>query len=116
MTDKRNKDNYNTWAREYRKKNPEKHKGQNLKRYWPGLTGPEAYVEYMKIFDVQGGRCAICGIPNEELSRELAVDHCHKTQKVRGLLCSPCNGQVVVTVEHYLDRIAITQAYLEKHK
>ena len=36
----------------------------------------------------QGGKCAFCkGIPNKRLS----IDHCHKTGKVRGLLCNRCN-------------------------
>lgn len=43
----------------------------------------------------QGGVCAICG--QKETStyrgkvRKLAVDHCHKTGRVRGLLCMNCN-------------------------
>lgn len=37
----------------------------------------------------QGGGCAICGIkPNK---KPLSVDHCHKTGKVRGLLCQKHN-------------------------
>ena len=38
----------------------------------------------------QEGKCAICGeIPSTE--RGLHVDHCHKTNLVRGLLCHGCN-------------------------
>ena len=37
----------------------------------------------------QDGKCAICSNPQE--NRRLAVDHCHKTGKVRGLLCQGCN-------------------------
>lgn len=47
--------------------------------------------EYNKLFELQDGCCAICKIHQRELKRALAVDHCHKTKKVRGLLCSPCN-------------------------
>lgn len=35
----------------------------------------------------QDGRCAIC---NKEM-KQVNVDHCHKTQEVRGLLCTACN-------------------------
>jgi hypothetical protein len=37
----------------------------------------------------QDGHCAIC--PNTPKSRRLHIDHDHKTGKVRGLLCFPCN-------------------------
>lgn len=46
--------------------------------------------DYQRMFDEQGGVCAIC----KDASRAddiLAVDHCHKTGAVRGLLCSLCN-------------------------
>ena len=47
-------------------------------------------LKFKEMFEYQGGKCAIC----EEqclTERELAVDHCHKTGKVRGLLCMRCN-------------------------
>ena len=44
-----------------------------------------------QIFDDQGGCCKICGRHETEFKIKLAVDHCHKTNKVRGLLCSNCN-------------------------
>jgi hypothetical protein len=48
--------------------------------------------EYDKMFQKQNGVCAIC-YRKEVAShiRSLAVDHCHKTGKVRGLLCTSCN-------------------------
>lgn len=58
----------------------------NLK-YKYGLT--EAC--YQELLEKQGGVCAICRRPPEGLGRKLAVDHCHSTGKVRGLLCSACN-------------------------
>ena len=41
--------------------------------------------------------CAICNKPETSLNskrttvQNLAIDHCHKTGKIRGLLCSNCN-------------------------
>ena len=35
--------------------------------------------------------CGICGIMEEDLGRRLAVDHCHETGRVRGVLCHACN-------------------------
>lgn len=45
--------------------------------------------EYDKILKYQGGVCACCGKPPKKI--RLAVDHCHKTGRIRGLLCWPCN-------------------------
>jgi hypothetical protein len=38
----------------------------------------------------QNGRCAICG----DDASELLVDHCHKTGKVRQMLCHNCNSGI----------------------
>jgi hypothetical protein len=38
----------------------------------------------------QGGVCQTCGVPPKE-NKSLCVDHCHRTGKVRGLLCDACN-------------------------
>ncbi len=52
--------------------------------------------DYERVFAQQGGVCAICKHP-EIVRRQggkvlrLAVDHNHKTGKVRGLLCRRCN-------------------------
>jgi hypothetical protein len=34
----------------------------------------------------QGGVCAICESPKAK-----SLDHCHKTGRIRGVLCGPCN-------------------------
>ena len=48
--------------------------------------------DYARMFTAQKGLCAICGKGPQK--NHLHVDHCHKTQKVRGLLCSMCNGNL----------------------
>lgn len=40
-----------------------------------------------KMEETQQGACLICGTKPERL----VVDHCHKTGRVRGLLCNSCN-------------------------
>lgn len=50
--------------------------------------------EYDKILEQQKGVCAICGKPQPPQFYRLAVDHCHKANKVRGLLCQSCNGML----------------------
>ncbi len=53
-----------------------------------GIT-PEMYAEMLVN---QKGVCAICETwePGQGRSH-FAVDHCHKTNKIRGLLCLSCN-------------------------
>lgn len=45
--------------------------------------------DYTKMLVSQNGVCAVCKQPG---FKRLAVDHCHKTGKIRGLLCSSCNS------------------------
>lgn len=48
--------------------------------------------EYLRLFEKQQGRCAICGGTEPRCNgARLCVDHDHATGKVRGLLCTPCN-------------------------
>jgi hypothetical protein len=52
-----------------------------IKKY--GLT----LQDYDFLFKQQKGLCAICKRP----SGALHIDHCHKNERVRGLLCNQCN-------------------------
>lgn len=58
-----------------------------LKRNF-GLT----QEDYDLLFKSQMGQCKICGVPQSQLSKPLYVDHCHKTKRIRGLLCRDCNA------------------------
>ena len=51
-----------------------------------GIT-PE---QYKQMHEDQQGKCKICNT-TPKTKRGLHVDHCHKTGKVRALLCSGCN-------------------------
>lgn len=56
--------------------------------------------DYFKIVEKQNNLCAICKKPETvktnkgDRIRGLAIDHCHTTGKVRGLLCSKCNKAI----------------------
>lgn len=49
-------------------------------------------VEYNIMLEKQNFSCAICKTHISNLSVNLAVDHCHKSLKIRGLLCYNCNS------------------------
>lgn len=52
--------------------------------------------DWQSILDRQGGGCAICG-RGPSGATVLDVDHCHNSERIRGLLCRKCNvvlGQV----------------------
>lgn len=47
-------------------------------------------LDYQQLLDKQSGGCALCGEPCAT-GKNLAVDHCHTTGRIRGLLCLVCN-------------------------
>lgn len=90
-----NKDKRNGYKRKY-----------SLGRY--GLT----VEEYENMYTNQKGKCSICG--GQPKRKNLSVDHCHKTSKVRGLLCEKCN----VGLGSFGDNITFLKnaiLYLEKN-
>jgi len=84
------------WCRKSQQKGycPRKERKRKLKQNF-NLT-VEQYQEMLK---KQNGVCAICKQPEKSKHqngkvRQLAVDHNHKTGKVRGLLCGNCNQRL----------------------
>lgn len=79
-----------------RKADPEKQKKAKQRNrakspnrpYWLWHRYKLTTADYDRMKQDQGGVCAICGI---EPDYDLYVDHCHRTGKVRGLLCCNCN-------------------------
>lgn len=48
--------------------------------------------QYWEMYHNQGGKCGICKHRlYSKRYKSFAVDHCHVTGKVRGLLCTNCN-------------------------
>lgn len=73
--------------------------------------------DYNNILERQGGCCGICG-SNENISGgrsiQFAVDHCHTSQRIRGLLCTKCNRSLGQLGDTY-DSILKVLKYLETH-
>ena len=88
---------------------PQNNKEGNLKRSY-GLT----LIQYNELFKAQNGLCLGCFKHQSQFNHRLFVDHCHKTGKVRGLLCSSCNRALggVHDVPETLRRLA---DYLERN-
>ena len=60
--------------------------------------------QYKEILSKQNNVCKICN--KEDPIRNLAVDHCHQTGKIRGLLCQKCN----TSLGNFQDSIEILEA------
>lgn len=87
---------------------PDVAKCRELQRAY-GIT----HEQYKLQLERQGGVCAICKEPERIAGRALAVDHCHATGAVRGLLCAMCNtGIGKLRDDPALVRSALS--YLEK--
>ena len=105
------------WREKYKNDHPERkqiiHKNYKKQRErWIrdglrknfGMT----YDEYKNLLETQGGKCAICSKTPKENKKMLGVDHDHKTNKVRGILCSTCNQGIGLfhdNIEHLANAI-----------
>ena len=77
------------YRKKFKEKYPEKFEARVFKSLMWRIDVEMTYDEFKKMLIKQDNKCAICG--NEETKRRMSVDHCHKTGKVRGLLCQLCN-------------------------
>lgn len=91
--------------------NPEKYRKsyrkQSVKRTY-GLSNEE----FERLVENCKNCCMICGRHSSEQEKELHVDHCHKTGKVRGLLCSRCNTGIGMLGDN-ADSVKRALEYLE---
>lgn len=94
-------------SKAWRERNPNKLHGYVLKRNF-GLS-VEAYHEML---EAQGGVCAICE-NIDATGRRLAVDHCHETGRIRGLLCTHCNTALGL-VNDSVDTLRRMKEYLSQ--
>lgn len=101
----------------YRSRNPERAKMHRLRHTLKAKFGM-TIEEYECLYNAQNGLCAICGKPeiatqNGRVKR-LAIDHCHKTGKIRGLLCLHCNVAIAMIDEDEQAMVAAI-AYVRRH-
>lgn len=108
---KANKDRVNENVKRWQRENAEKYARihykamlrQRCKKF--GIT----IDDYFGMLIAQAGACKLCGRNELENGRDLAIDHCHATGKVRGLLCHPCN----TVLGHVQDDAALLQKMIE---
>jgi hypothetical protein len=60
--------------------------GRHLKTRY-GIT----LEEYKNVIKLQDYKCALCLKPLTFGKGGASIDHCHETNKIRGVLCKPCN-------------------------
>jgi hypothetical protein len=69
--------------------------------------------DYDAMFEAQNGLCAICGLPPRTPQARLHVDHCRDTERVRGLLCQPCNTAIGL-LRHSTAYLSVALQYLAR--
>jgi hypothetical protein len=105
------------WSRRAtRKRSKDYNRNSHIKSLY-GIT----IEEYDGIFRLQGGVCAICGLPETRKNRHrgvcrLHIDHAHTADgRVRGLLCSRCNSAIGLARDD-TEILRKMIEYLERHK
>lgn len=87
------RDQINARRREAHAADPDRRRNYQL-QWMYGISEQD----YDRMFQGQGGLCAICGHPESKGrgagAGRLCVDHCHTTGVVRGLLCTLCNSAI----------------------
>jgi len=97
--------------------------GSTYKHRSPGLAHSRhikakfglSAAQYNEMLASQNYKCAICGTTDSgTLHNNLCIDHCHTSDRVRGLLCTRCNKGI----GHFGDNISKLQQaieYLKNH-
>ena len=71
-------------------------------------------ADYDRMLIEQNGSCAICRTTKSgSRLKVFCVDHCHNTDKVRGLLCTHCN-MAIGQMNDDADRLRSAAAYLDR--
>jgi len=81
------------YYKEFRERNPKskRYEDSPYRDYYYKKAFGIDLKDYNYMLTEQNNRCWICGLTAKDNNKRLAVDHCHTTGKVRGLLCNSCN-------------------------
>jgi hypothetical protein len=83
---------FNTPCKECHKK---EYQNDSRKRYLKFYSKKRNFgiseCDYNKMLQKQNNCCSICNVNKADIKRDFAIDHCHITGEIRGLLCANCN-------------------------
>jgi len=99
------------YTRKWMKDNAEKNNAYNTKSKLKNRYNITV-DDYELMQSNQDGLCAICKAPPTR--RRLAVDHCHQSNRIRGLLCDRCNLALGMLNDD-LNIVEGIKNYLKKH-
>lgn len=115
-TDPNFNENYNKWTHNKKENDPifRAKRSHNGRKHSLKMNFGITIEQYDNMLSAQNNGCYICGKTPEQNKKRLAVDHNHKTGKIRALLCESCNIGIGLLNENpkILRDAAI---YLEKH-
>jgi hypothetical protein len=110
FTDEQIKERKRKWAAIYRIENREELQRKSAKYYHENKDKKEykskvrdyhlrkkygiTSLQFEKLFLSQKSKCSICAHSTPKNKRGWHLDHCHKTGRVRGILCHVCNTKL----------------------
>jgi len=97
------KDKNKAWL----KANPDKAKLYDRKKFLAAKYNM-TIAEHEGMLAAQGFVCAACGSPSPNSKKGWSTDHCHKTGRVRGILCHHCN----VGIGHAKDSVETLYSWI----
>lgn len=99
----------------WRKNNPDKRRAQEKRaqanQRWKLYNITEEQYNNLLVF--QNHTCAICK-KDKNTKHDWSIDHCHITNKVRGILCSKCNSMIGLAKDN-ITTLANAIEYLKIH-
>ena len=103
------------WQTENEKQYEENWKRSSKHRPWIQQKAAKYNISVenlQEMYEKVGGVCEICGkVP--ESKHGIVVDHCHDSNRVRGLLCNPCNTALGL-MKDSPENLRLAALYLER--